>query len=182
VPLERPLGSAAVMTEQSHTGPPDLQTRLVEIDARLREIQAGLAPDREPPPAEPPQATPAPTPAPSPQATSPPPPPAPPVGPAPPALAPAPPALADPHAKLLSSMRELLDAYGLALAQLGAPAAPAPAAAGAALSAGPFASTDAVRAFERALATVPGVLEVRLRGYEGENRAVFDVHVSGTSA
>jgi hypothetical protein len=49
------------------------------------------------------------------------------------------------------------------------------------LSAGPFSTIGAVRAFERELTAVPGVRDVLLRGYEGDDHAVFDVRV-GESA
>ncbi len=88
------------------------------------------------------------------------------------------------HAKLLSAMRDLLDAYGWTLQQL--PLAvdllragePAPVA----LSVGPFADTGAVRAFEAELLRIPDVSEVVLRGYEGENRAMFDVQIAPPTA
>lgn len=65
-----------------------------------------------------------------------------------------------------------------------APAQPEPAAAAGelvTLSAGPFGTIGAVRAFERQLAAVPGVRDILLRGYEGDDHAVFDVRV-GESA
>jgi hypothetical protein len=34
-----------------------------------------------------------------------------------------------------------------------------------------------VRSFEVAVAALPGVLEVTLRGYEGADRAIFDVRM-----
>jgi hypothetical protein len=46
------------------------------------------------------------------------------------------------------------------------------------VSVGPFASTGAVRAFEAELAQLPGVSQVRLAGFEGATRAVFDVQLS----
>jgi hypothetical protein len=63
------------------------------------------------------------------------------------------------------------------------PARPAPAPAwtgdppGVALSAGPFAGTTALREFEQALAELPGVETVELRGYEADNRAIFDIQL-----
>ena len=59
------------------------------------------------------------------------------------------------------------------------PAGPAPAASPrqVTVSAGPFASTDAVRGFERTLAGMPGVGEVEVRGYEGGDRAIVDVQL-----
>jgi hypothetical protein len=46
------------------------------------------------------------------------------------------------------------------------------------IAAGPFADTEALRQFERALAQVDGVRRVAVRGYEGSDRAVFDVELS----
>jgi hypothetical protein len=88
---------------------PDLDSLLAEIDRRLREVQSGLMPERDP--------------------------------------------------------------RSSASAGRGADA-------GARLTVGPFASTEAVRGFERALAAMPGVSEVTLTGYEGAARAVFDVQLS----
>jgi hypothetical protein len=95
--------------------------------------------------------------------------------------------LAGVHERLLDSMRGLLAAYERVLARslpLPRPAAatsPAPAQATSpghvTVSAGPFASTDAVRGFERTLAGMPGVREVEVRGYEGGDRAIVDVHL-----
>jgi hypothetical protein len=45
------------------------------------------------------------------------------------------------------------------------------------VSAAPFSSTDALHAFERALAQIPGVLEVAVRGYEGPDRAILEVQL-----
>jgi hypothetical protein len=80
------------------------------------------------------------------------------------------------HSKLVSAMRELLDAYGLTLQHL-PPAGPAVPASEVSMSAGPFTSTASVRRFEQELAAMPGVREVAVRGYEGENRALFDVQL-----
>ena len=46
------------------------------------------------------------------------------------------------------------------------------------MSAGPFASTGAVLAFEEMLSGTPGVREVTVRGYEGEDRAIVDVRLA----
>ncbi len=43
------------------------------------------------------------------------------------------------------------------------------------IAAGPFASIEEVRAFERELAAVRGVRDVTVRGYEGAARAIIDV-------
>jgi hypothetical protein len=103
--------------------------------------------------------------------------------------------LAGVQERLLDSMRSLMTAYERVLARSlpvprPAPAssarpAPAPAAGPApaaspgqvTVSAGPFASTEAVRGFERALAGMPGVREVEVRGYEGGDRAIVDVQL-----
>ena len=98
------------MPEASHAAP-DLDARLTEIDDCLRLIQSELVPERRPAPSRlrpPDPGRPAPPDA-APEEVERPPPPA-----APPPLA----AVADPHAKLLAAMRELLDAYGMVLAQL----------------------------------------------------------------
>jgi hypothetical protein len=91
---------------------------------------------------------------------------------------------AEMHAKLVSAMRDLLDAYGWTLQQL--PVAADPERAGdpppVMMSVGPFANTAAVRAFEQELLRLPAVREVSLRGYEGENRAMFDVQLSPPNA
>jgi hypothetical protein len=45
------------------------------------------------------------------------------------------------------------------------------------VSAGPFPSLDALREFERAVAELPGVCEVTVRGYETGNRAILEVQL-----
>jgi hypothetical protein len=52
----------------------------------------------------------------------------------------------------------------------------------ASVTAGPFASIDALRRFEAALAALPEVSEVVLREYAGEDRAVLDVHLREPTA
>jgi hypothetical protein len=86
-------------------------------------------------------------------------------------------ALAELHVQLVSSLRDLLEGYGRVIAQSPAPmpASPSPSMGAVTISAGPFTSLEALRAFERALAAIPGVREVTIRGYEGENRAIVDV-------
>jgi hypothetical protein len=79
---------------------------------------------------------------------------------------------------LLQSLHALIDAYAQALAQLpDSRAAARRSPSEVTLSAGPFESTSAVRAFARALADLPGVRDVSLSGYEGEDRAVLVVQV-----
>lgn len=102
--------------------------------------------------------------------------------------------LASDQERLLDSMRSMLAAYERVLARsLPVPRPAAPRAAGPSaapagsapatsprqvtVSAGPFASTDAVRGFERTLAGMPGVGEVEVRGYEGGDRAIVDVQL-----
>jgi hypothetical protein len=75
---------------------------------------------------------------------------------------------------LLSSMTEVLAGFQRALAQMPSPASRTEVT----VSAGPFQSIEAVRAFERQLAALPGVKEVTVRGYEGEDRALIDVQLT----
>jgi hypothetical protein len=164
---------------------------LAEMDRMLREIQVELAPDREPaPPLE--SAPPSPPPAP------------------PPLIAPesglssarAVEAAPDPQlrafsqlaARLLASMRELLDGYEQFLVPIPSvtpppPPPPPPVATttrpparpaedpGVTVAAGPFASLEAVRAFEQAVSRLPGVQDVAVRGYEGSDRAIIEVRL-----
>ena len=81
-------------------------------------------------------------------------------------------------------MRELVAGYERAIARTEAPAPappgppPAPATVRElSLSAGPLKSTEALRGFERSLARIPEVREVDVRGYEGGDRAIVDVHL-----
>ena len=50
------------------------------------------------------------------------------------------------------------------------------------VSAGPFGGTEALRHFERALAELPGVGRVAVRGYEGADRAILDVELARPAA
>ncbi len=92
-------------------------------------------------------------------------------------------ALADLRDTLLASIRQLVEGYQAA-AQV-QPGTSPPASEGPedleapeiTVSAGPFAHLDAVRAFERALADLPGVRETSVRGYEGSDRAIVDVRL-----
>jgi hypothetical protein len=83
---------------------------------------------------------------------------------------------ADPQARLLASLRELLGAYESLLAGLSAQRQ-SPPQRDLVVSAGPFTSTDGLRAFERALSVMPGVREVIVREYAGEDRAIVDVRL-----
>jgi hypothetical protein len=48
--------------------------------------------------------------------------------------------------------------------------------------AGPFSSIPELRDFERALAEMPGVRDVHVRGYEGADRAIIEVTLGRGSA
>jgi hypothetical protein len=143
--------------------PSILDARLAEIDQRLRRIQTGLAADR----AEPgvPRSAP------------------PPPQPLPPRVE-LPSLTREPAADLIAELRSLaaiqerLVASLRELAQIPA-AAPTDARSDVvAVSVGPLESTQALRAFERALSGLTGVRAVRVRGYEGGNRALLDVHLT----
>jgi hypothetical protein len=157
---------------------------LAEMDRLLRDIQVELDPERQPPPAL--QAPPPPA-----RETAPPP-----AAPPPPDQPPEPSgqlqALGQLAARLLASMRELLDGYEQFLVQIPSVNLPAPARPAAAsrppaaphrdvpdvtVAAGPFVSVDALRAFERAVSRLPGVREVAVRGYEGADRAIIEVRL-----
>jgi hypothetical protein len=86
-------------------------------------------------------------------------------------------ALADAHERVLRSTRELLSAYERVLARMPAAGSAAPAVTEFSVSAGPFTSTEALRRFERTLAEIAQVREVSVRGYEGGDRAIVDVHL-----
>jgi hypothetical protein len=178
-----------------------LDARLAEIDRRLSSIQTGLmeAEGERPPPPLPPPAPAPPPPGPpaaaelpprvpveaiAPPAPSPPGPPVPSAEPA--ALLTELHRLADLQEQVLDQTRRLLAAYEATLARRPpgeARVAAVPAGAAAApvqefsVSAGPFGSTEALRAFERMLERIPEVREVEVRGYEGADRAIVDVHL-----
>jgi hypothetical protein len=155
------------------------------MDRLLRDIQAGLLPGREPAPplsvsaelsepvvaAEPVAAPPAPSiPDPSiPDASIP---------------DPEHQALSELSGRLLASMRELLAGYERVLLPAASPRPPARRAArqrpdspDVTLSAGPFASLEALRDFEQAVSRLPGVRDVAVRGYEGVDRAIIEVRL-----
>jgi hypothetical protein len=156
-----------------------LDARLAEIDRRLRTIQSGLEPaaqaaraQREPPVVlVPPDGAPAPV--------------------VPPDAAPVPKrltgevgaledvvvrltALADAHERLLVDAHERLLASARELTER---RQPTDAGGSVSVSAGPFASTEALRRFERALHTLPEVRSAAVREYEGADRAILDVHL-----
>jgi hypothetical protein len=84
--------------------------------------------------------------------------------------------LTDLHVEMLSSMYGAISEMQRALSSV-----PRLSPTAITLSVGPFASLQAVRGFERELERVPGVREVTLRGYEGEDRAVLDVQLWETT-
>lgn len=67
-------------------------------------------------------------------------------------------------------MRGLLTAYERTLAQLQEPSSVS-------VSAGPLGSTQALRAFAETLERLPVVRDVEVRGYEGGDRVIVDVHL-----
>lgn len=90
--------------------------------------------------------------------------------------------LAVAHGRLLESLQRLLGSYERALTQTDRPP-PAPAAPTQfSVSAGPFASTEALHGFERTLAQIPEVRDVQVRAYEGEDRAIVDVHLHDSTS
>jgi hypothetical protein len=175
--------------------PSILDERLAEIDRRLRTIQSGLVPvpDEEPaadfaaPEAGADELR-------EPDDAAEPPPPSGPLRAAPPLDAaratgrePAPIRLVEPggfgradqlaelveaHERLLELHRELLSQYAEVLEQRAGESATV------AVTAGPFMSAGTVRAFERALAALPGVSAVTVREYLGDDRVQVDVRLA----
>jgi hypothetical protein len=129
---------------------PELEDQLSQIDRRLREIQDDLAPNGNAPEAKPAERAPA-----------------------RPEMPPAVERLTVLQANLLSSMTEVLAQFQHTLAQMQQPAST-----NLTVCAGPFTTIAAVHAFERDLARLPGVREVSLRGYEGDDRVVIDVKLA----
>jgi hypothetical protein len=90
-------------------------------------------------------------------------------------------AMSELQARLIVAIEELLE---LCESQIrDSPGAAPPSATGneLSLSAGPFAGTEALRAFEHALAELPGVRQVDVRGYEGVDQAVFVIELDRES-
>jgi hypothetical protein len=102
-------------------------------------------------------------------------------------------ALSELATSLLAAIRELLDGYDQVLARArstpSARAIPRPRRRAAALdhdpgvtmSAGPFPTTEAVREFEDVLSRLPRVRDVAVRGYEGTDRAIIEVRLDPAS-
>ncbi len=81
------------------------------------------------------------------------------------------------HGRLLESLQRLVGSYERTLTRSEQPP-PTPATPTQfSVSAGPFASTEALHRFECTLAQIPEVRDVQVRGYEGEDRAIVDVHL-----
>ena len=151
------------------------------MDKLLRDIQVELVPDREPAPAmSADDAISVPSERAAPATASPPP-----APPAPAAPDPQLQSLTELSARLLASMRELLAGYerilvpGSRPVRRSAPSRPRPASdsSDVTLSAAPFLSLAALHEFEEALARLPGVREVAVRGYEGADRAIIEVRL-----
>jgi hypothetical protein len=152
---------------ESRSGVSAFETRLAAMDQRLRELQEELTPSSAPPGDPLDNGEPAPRASIRPGAI--------PAAPTPAPAAPSRDILVPLYERLLASMRELLAGYELVV---GAPS-PAPRSAPDAVtvSAGPFSGTPALRDFERALSELPGVRGVSLRGYDTDDRAVWDVEL-----
>jgi hypothetical protein len=84
--------------------------------------------------------------------------------------------LSDAHERLLDLHRELLSQYATLL-ERGA-AVPG----SASIAAGPFADGAAVRAFQHALSTLPGVESVDVREYLADDRVVFEARLAAGGA
>jgi pyruvate/2-oxoglutarate dehydrogenase complex dihydrolipoamide acyltransferase (E2) component len=175
---------------------------LREIQVELapdREPEPALSPEADPPLAH---AGPDPEPGPGPEPEpdlEPEPEPPPPLATATPTAVTAPPtsdpqiqALTELSARLLASIRELLVGYERVLVRPSSqsrpeqpqPQPPAPPRvrrrpddSDVTLSAAPFASLEALHEFEQAVASLPGVREVAVRGYEGTDRAIIEVRL-----
>jgi hypothetical protein len=137
--------------------PSIIDARLAEIDRRLRTIQTGLKPTEPSPPAPVPLHA-APDLDPEPERDD-----------ATEALVDRLGALGEAHERLLELHRELLEQYARVLERTAAQAATA------SVTAGPFADGAAVDAFERGLATLPGVAAVTVREYLGADRVALEV-------
>jgi hypothetical protein len=144
-----------------------LDARLAEIDRRLHSIQTDLVSERAPTGHPPLIAVPGERPA------------------GPPPL---PPADAHTAAELLIRLRELTAQQEGVLASMRqvlgtiqrvatVPSAASGAGGPLSVSAGPFASTEVLRSFRVALEALPGVSAVELRGFEGGDRAILEVHL-----
>lgn len=95
-------------------------------------------------------------------------------------------ALTETQARLLEASERLLKAFARAVESpqphsppgLFTATTPPPGSTEVEVSAGPFEDTGAVREFERALERLEPVRRVTVRGYEGADRAIFDVEIA----
>jgi hypothetical protein len=90
-------------------------------------------------------------------------------------------ALTETQARLLEASERLLEAFTRAVespAGLFAATSPSPRRAAVEIAVGPFPDTEALRGFERALEQLEPVRRVTVRGYEGSDRAIFDVEIA----
>jgi hypothetical protein len=89
-------------------------------------------------------------------------------------------ALTETQARLLEASERLLEAFTRAVespAGLFTATSPSPRRAAVEITAGPFPDTEALRGFEYALEQLEPVRRVTVRGYEGSDRAIFDVEI-----
>jgi hypothetical protein len=93
-------------------------------------------------------------------------------------------ALTETQARLLEASERLLEAFTRAVQEPQSPpglftaTAPSPRRPEVEISAGPFPDTESLRGFERALERLEPVRRVTVRGYEGSDRAIFDVEIA----
>ncbi len=96
-------------------------------------------------------------------------------------------ALTETQTRLLAASERLLEAFARMLESppepagppgLFTPTTPPPQRAGVELAAGPFADTESLREFERALERLDAVRRVTVRGFEGSDRAILDVELA----
>ncbi len=95
-------------------------------------------------------------------------------------------ALTETQTRLLEASERLLEAFARMLESPPAAAGPAglftpttpPQRTGVEIAAGPFADTESLREFERALEQLDAVRRVTVRGFEGSDRAILDVELA----
>jgi hypothetical protein len=96
-------------------------------------------------------------------------------------------ALTETQTRLLEASERLLEAFARVLEAppepasppgLFMPTTPPPQRAGVEIAAGPFADTESLRGFERALEQLDAVRRVTVRGFEGSDRAILDVELA----
>jgi hypothetical protein len=148
----------------------DLEAQLAAIDDRLRELQAELDPDAATEDPQPPRQRGRSGPLaallqrasrhPSPAAAS-------------PEFARELETLTELHRQVLDWIHELISAYEAALARRPRPPGP-----DLTMSAGPFATNEALEGFVAAIKTLPGVSQAAVRGFEGTDRAIIQVQLS----